>query len=224
MRNKIAIGLAASALALTLSPAALAQHGGGGGGGGAGGAGGMGMGSMSGMQTMRGDVDRIQDRTRAKDTTGGKAQDRDRLKTYQSVSDQLTGLGLMSSGERQQMRSEMQAATTAQQRDMIRAEHQKMIQDRAKLMGVDAPMMGAGTRSRSKSGSAGTQDRSGYMLMQMLSEQERMQYYNRLRGAATEPERQTIRTEMHNLARERAQQMGVDVPAWFGAGTGAGPR
>ncbi len=54
--------------------------------------------------------------------------------------------------------------------------------------------------------------------MTMLSEQERAQFMNRMREAQTAQERQQIRNEMHVMARQRAREMGVDVPDWYGQG------
>lgn len=233
MRYKLMIAVAASALVMVMNTGTgLAQRGGGGGGG-SGGMMGGGMGGISPMmQTPRGDLDRTRDRLqdrdltgdrdrdRLRDKTGDKDQDRDRdrLHTTQVVDDQLTSLSLLSNTERSQFRNEMANATTAQERNRIRAEHQNMMQQRAREMGIDAPA-GAGA-----GGGMGAQGRAGYMLMTMLSDQERAQFMNRLQSAQTAQERQQIRNEMHTMARQRAQEMGVDVPDWYGRASGAGSR
>lgn len=231
-----AVGVAALTVAMG-SGGALAQRGGGGGGGG-----GMGGTMQQGMQMPGGDLDRTRDQMRDRDTLGDRDQDRDRLRdqdkdklgdqdqdrdrdrdrdrlhTSQVVDDQLTSLSLLSSAEREQFRNQMRLATTAEERNRIRAEHQNTIQERARELGVQVPG-GPGMGGGAGNG-AGMQARGGYMLMQMLNEQERAQFFNRLRTAQTAQERQQIRNEMHVTARERAREMGVDVPEWYGAGPG----
>lgn len=233
MRTKLMTAAGLAVLATMIgSGGALAQRGGGGGGGGMGGT------MQPTMQTPRGDVDQTRDQMRDRDALGDRNQDRDRLRdqdkdklgdqdrdrdrdrlnTSRVVDDQLTSLSLLSSAEREQFRNQMRSATTAEERNRVRAEHQQMIQERARVLGVRAPGgpgMGAWT-----GGGAGMQARGNYMLMQMLNEQERTQFFNRLRAAQTAQERQTIRTEMHVMARERARGMGVEVPEWYGAGPG----
>lgn len=234
MRTRLmtTVGMA-TLMAMIGASVALAQHGGGGG---------MGGGMSPGMQMPGGDLDRTRDQMRDRDTIGDRDQDRDRLRdqdmtggsdqardrdrdrlhTSRVVDDQLTSLSLLSSAEREQFRSQMRSATTAEERNRIRAEHQRTIQERARELGIQAPggpgMGGvAGPADRS-----GMQARGGYMLMQMLSEQERTQFFNRLRAAQTAQERQTIRNEMHVMAGQRARELGVDVPDWYG--TGQAPR
>lgn len=234
-----------SLMALATTPAsALAQRGGGGMGGSGGGR--TTMPTMMPPPSTHGDADRAQDRTRDRDLTGDKDQDRlrdrdqtgdkdrdrdqdrdqtgdkdmdrdrDRLHTSQVVDDQLARFSLLSSAERDRFRSEMRSAKTAEERERVRAEHQNMIQERAKEMGIDAPG-GAGT---GPGAGAGNQSRSGYMLMTMLSEQERTRFMDRMKSATTAQERLQIQNEMHVMAQQRAREMGVDVPDWYGRGTG----
>ncbi|MGD9810123.1 MAG: hypothetical protein AB7U35_02160 [Sphingobium sp.] len=230
VQKKLMNAVGVAALTVTIgSGDALAQRGGGGGGGGMGGT------MQQGMQMPGGDLDRTRDQMRDRDTLGDHDQDRDRLRdkdklgdqdrdrdrarlhTSQVVDDQLTSLSLLSAAERDQFRNQMRSATTAEERNRIRAEHQNTIQERARVLGVQAPGgpgMGVGAGN-----GAGMQARGGYMLMQMLNEQERAQFFNRLRTAQTAQELQQIRNEMHAMARERAHEMGVDVPEWYGAGS-----
>ena len=247
MRGKLLIASAISTAMMVAGPnIALAQHGGGGGGGG-------GIGGMSpGMQMPRagtGDLDRTRDQDRLKDKTGDRASDRDkdrdrdrdqdkqggkdqdrerdqdRLHTAQAVEDQLSSWNLLTGAERARFHSEMRAAKTVEERNRIRSEHQKMIQDRAQAMGIAAPFGaggGTGAGAGGGMGAGGAGARGGYVMAQLLTDQERSHFYERLRLAKTEQERQTIRNEMHVTARERATEMGVDVPVWFG--TGPGPR
>lgn len=158
----------------------------------------------------RTDMNRDQDHLRDKDRTGDRDQDRDRLNTSQAIDDELARFSLLTSTERAQFRDEMRAATTAEERERIRVRHRQTIEQRARAMGIDAPP-GAG-------GGAGTGNgnRSGYMLMTMLTDQERAQFRSRLQAAQTDQQRQQIRNEIHAAARQRAREMGVEVPEWYG--------
>lgn len=109
--------------------------------------------------------------------------------------------------------SQMQQAGTEEERNRIRAEHQNMIRERAGDLGVAAPF--GPDRS-----AYGTSMRSGYMLSQMLTEQERQQFHQRMRSAAGDQDRERIRSEMQITARERARELGVEIPDWYGAGNG----
>ena len=81
-------------------------------------------------------------------------------------------------------------------------------------MGVDAP---PGARSGA---GAGYGNRSRYMLMTMLADQERAGFRSRMQAARTEQERQLIRNEIHAMAQQRARELGVEVPEWYGQGPG----
>ncbi|OQW73567.1 MAG: hypothetical protein BVN33_10875 [Proteobacteria bacterium ST_bin13] len=162
----------------------------------------------------RTDMDRDQDRLRDKDGTGDMDQDRDRLNSSQAIDDQLARFSLLTSTERVQFRDEMRAATTAEERERIRARHQQTIGERAREMGVDAP---PGARSGA---GAGYGNRSRYMLMTMLADQERAGFRSRMQAARTEQERQLIRNEIHAMAQQRARELGVEVPEWYGQGPG----
>ena len=114
-----------------------------------------------------------------------------------------------------QFRDEMRAARTTEERERIRARHQRTIEERAREMGIDAPL-GAGSGA-----GAGYGTRSGYMLMTMLTDQERAGFRSRMQAAGTEQERQQIRNEIHAMARQRARELGVEVPEWYGRGAGS---
>ena len=164
----------------------------------------------------RTDMDRDQDRLRDKDRTGDQDQDRDRLNASQAIDDELARFSLLTSAERAQFRDEMRAAATAEERERIRARHRQTIEQRAREMGIDAPL-GAGGGAGA---GAGYGNRSGYMLMTMFADQERAQFRSRLQAAQTDQERQQIRNEIRAAARQRARDLGVDVPEWYGQGIG----
>lgn len=179
----------------------------------------------------RGDLDRAQDRLcerdgacdydgepdrdrlRDRDTTGDQDRDRDGLQTSQRVDDQLVTQSLLTNEERARFHAEMRNAASAEERSRIRAEHQRTIEERARALGIEPPP-GAGS-------ALGYRARAGYLLMTMLTEQERAQFMNRMRSAQSAQERQRIRSEMQSLARERARESGIDVPDWYGRGAGS---
>ncbi len=213
MRGALFLPVSALLLVAAMPQMALAQKSGGG------------ASTATGRSVPRGDLDRTryQDRLCARDGTCDsdsdldrdrdrtRDQDRDRLRTSEFVDGQLATFSLLTAEERERFRNEMRNAKTTEERTRVRAEHQKIIQDRAREMGIEPP---------SSAGVADVQARARYMLMTMLTEQERLQFMNRIHLAKSPEERERIRTEMHEQARERARAMGVDVPEWYGRGPG----
>lgn len=210
--------MAATALCGLAAPA-LAQRGSGGGGGMGGGPGGQAMPTPTSPGTM----DRMRDQDRLRDNTGDQDQDRDRdqdrlrdrdrIHVDQAVVGQMASWQLLSDQERMQFHARMRSANTAQERNAIRSEYQNTIRQRAGDLGVSAPF----GPQRPGSGM-----RDGYYLSKILTEQERLQFHNRMRAANSVEERNRIRTEMQTTARERAQEMGIEVPAWFAGGPNKG--
>lgn len=72
-----------------------------------------------------------------------------------------------------------------------------------------------------------TKDQDGPVYgSQLMTNQERVEYRNRMRAAKTAEEREQIRLEHHKQMQERAKERGVtlpDVPPPRGAGRGMGP-
>lgn len=208
--------MAAAALAGIAAPA-FAQRGSGGGGGMGGGPGGQAMPTPTAPGTM----DRMRDQDRLRDGTGDqdrdrdqdRLRDRDRIHVDQAVVGQMASWQLLSDQERTQFHARMRSANTAQERNAIRSEYQNTIRQRAGDLGVSAPF----GPQRPGSGM-----RDGYYLSKILTEQERLQFHNRMRAANSLEERNRIRTEMQTTARERAQEMGIEVPAWFAGGPNGG--
>ena len=220
--SKVTVGL----LLLTISVPVLAQHGGGGG---MGGTMGGGIGTMQpsappstpalgdrdrlrDMDRLK-DQDKLRDQDRLRDQTGtsdgdrDRDRDRDRLQTSQAIEGSLSSWELLTNTERQQFQQQMRAARTEQERNTTREQHRATITARARDLGVDAPFGPAGSRP-------------GYAVARMLTEEERLQFHQRMRSASTEAERQRLRNQMQETARERAREMGVDIPEWFGQGPG----
>jgi hypothetical protein len=224
--NKTVLLVAVATMSLAAGgQAALAQRGGGGGGGGGvGGSGGFGGAAGSLPSTSgRGDTDRLRDRDRLdtpdrdrlrdRDRTTSPDRDRDRLRTDQALRDQLSSWSLLTSQERAGFHQQMQQATTAQQRQQIRDQARNTINERARELGANGAF-GQGN------GAAGAQNR--YLMSLMLTDQERLQFHQQMAAATTEQERQRIRSQHQAMIRERAQEMGLDLPAGFGGGPNGG--
>jgi hypothetical protein len=63
---------------------------------------------------------------------------------------------------------------------------------------------------------------------QLMTEQERLEYGERMRAATTEEEREQIRLEHHARMQERAAELGIELPdappvTGMGRGMGQGP-
>ncbi len=134
-------------------------------------------------------------------------RDQDRMHITQNVDGQIQSLQMLTQRERLPMRNRLRRAAGDPDRGKIRSEYQRLIRDRARDLGVDAPF-------GPQRGATG--DRDGYRLAEMLSDAERLQFHQRLRGAGTDQERARIRTEMQTMARDRARGMGIDLPEWYG--------
>lgn len=223
MMRTTSVALAACLLAgvaFSAAPAAMAQHGPGTGAGAMRPPPGPGMPGTATPDRLR-DQDRMrdqtQDRDRARDQDRTRDQDRlrdrdqqrdqDRARITQSVDGQIHSLQMLTQEERQQWRERLRSASSEQDRMRIRNEYQSRVRERARDLGVDAPF---GPQRD------GAGNRDGYQLAQMLTERERLQFHERMRSAGNDRERARIRTEMQTMARERAREMGIDMPDWYG--------
>lgn len=68
-----------------------------------------------------------------------RAQDRDRMENRDMDQERIYGSQLMTPAERDEYRARLRAATTAEERDRIRAEHHEQMKLRAKERGVTLP-------------------------------------------------------------------------------------
>lgn len=152
------------------------------------------------------DQDRLRDRDR--DATGDRDQDRirDRL-TVDQAETQVGAWALLTDAERTQFREQIRTATTAEERERIRAQHRETVEQRARELGVDAPF---GKRG------ASTAARQQLLMAQLLTEQERERFREQIGAAATEQERERIREEHRETIRDRAREMGMEFPTNFG--------
>ena len=74
-------------------------------------------------------------------------------------------------------------------------------------------------------GQAAAADQNQIYGSQMMTEQERMEYRDRLRAAESAEEREKIRNEHHKQMQERAKERGVSIPDEPPArGGGMGPK
>lgn len=89
------------------------------------------------------DRTRLQDQDQTKDQIKDQTKDQDRDRTQNRIQDRtqdkVFGSQLMTKQERNEYRSKMRAAKTAQEREQIRAEHHERMQVRAKERDVTLP-------------------------------------------------------------------------------------
>lgn len=85
------------------------------------------------------DRDRLQDRDQLQDRD--RTQDRTRDRTQTQSRDTIYGSQLMTQRERNEYRARMRAAKTARERETIRLEHHRQMQERARERGVRLPDM-----------------------------------------------------------------------------------
>jgi len=69
------------------------------------------------------------------------AADQDRTQTRMEMQHQIYGSSMMTEHERNTYRQRMRNAKSAQEREQIRAEHHKQMQERAKQRGIKLPDM-----------------------------------------------------------------------------------
>ncbi len=114
-------------------------------------------------------------------------QDRDRLQDRD-----IYGGNLMSAEERDRYRDRLQKAENDQDWARIRAEHEKEMQARSRMQGVnlDPPVYG----------------------QHMMTTEERSRYTKRLQDAKGETEREMIRNEHREFIQKRARDLGMSAP------------
>ena len=105
----------------------------------------------------------------------------------------IYGREFMSRQERNEYRQRLNGAAGDKEWAQIRAEHQTMIQERARSQGktLDPPVYGR----------------------HMMTVEERKRYTKRLQAADSDSERERIREEHREMIRERARDLGVDQPS-----------
>ena len=141
--------------------------------------------------------DRDRDRDQARDTAD-RDRDRDRDTLHTQDRDRLRdrdiyGSALMTQQELDQYRERLGAVTTDREWARIRAEHQEQMQARARERNVDLapPIYG----------------------QYLLTTREQERYRTQLQRARTEQARVALRTENQETVRNRARELGVDLPA-----------
>jgi len=86
------------------------------------------------------------------DQTRDRVQDQTRAQTQDQTRDRIYGSQLMTPAERATYRQRIRSAKTQQERDRIRAEHHKLMQERARQRGVKLPNMPAHPMHRGMQG------------------------------------------------------------------------
>jgi hypothetical protein len=101
------------------------------------------------------------------------------------------GEQIMTAGERQQYRDALRAASDEQDRARVRAEHDAMIQARARELGVDlpAPLYG----------------------QQLMTAEEQVRFRERLQAATSDRQRNQIFAEHREQMQARAREYGYPV-------------
>ena len=104
----------------------------------------------------------------------------------------MYGADMMTAEERDRYRDRLENARTDKEWAQLRAEHQAEIQQRAKLAGrpIEPPVYG----------------------QHMMSAEERTRYTRRLQDAAGAAEREQIQNEHREFIRNRARELGMEVP------------
>jgi len=116
-----------------------------------------------------------------------KAEDQGRIRDQD-----IYGAGMMSADERERYRKQLEQAGSDREWARIREEHQREMQARAKAQGtnLEPPVYG----------------------QHMMTLEERQRYTKRLQDAANDGEREMIRNEHREFIRNRAGELGLEVP------------
>jgi hypothetical protein len=142
--------------------------------------------------------DRDRDQMRDHDGDGEPDQDRDRDRdqirdrAYMDSASSLFCSGLLTSGERAQFQIQMGAAQTDAERARIREEHRARIAQRAGDLGIAMGPDGLQSEGLNR-----------YMMAQMLTDQERLEFHARMGAAETDEAREAERAQMREMLRER---------------------
>lgn len=121
---------------------------------------------------------------------------------------------MMTNEEQMRFRTQMQNATTDEERQQIRLQHREQMLERAKAQGVtlsDPPAITPGDEV--------------VFGGQMMTMEERLQFRTQMQNATTDEERQQIRLQHREQMLERAKAQGVtlsDMPMMNGQGMGKG--
>jgi len=170
------------------------------------------------------------------------AQSRDQTKTPQQTQTQgnerVYGYDLMTEQERTDYQDRMRAAKTDQERETLRSEHHKQMQARAKAQGKALPEVppagrGQGADPGPFQGTGGgnaigpseqaqTQGGERVYGYDLMTQQERKEYQDRMRAAKTNQEREALRLEHHKQMEARAKAQGKTLHDVQPTGRGPG--
>lgn len=94
-------------------------------------------------------------------------------------------------------------------------------------IGLSLVLLSGTALAQSASGQVAGGDGEQVFGSQIMTQQERLEYRNRMREAATQEEREQIRVQHHEQMRERAKERGVTLPEdpparGMGGGMGSG--
>lgn len=149
-----------------------------------------------------GDRDRDRDRDRDKDHDKDQAQDRDRDRDRLHVNDPLSmtandiyGGALMNQEEMNQYRKKLATMTTVQAREQYQAQHEKQMQERAKIQGKDLVPPGQGPIYGGE----------------LMTVEERNQYREQLRRMDTEEQQLKFQAQHREKMDARAKALELEV-------------
>ena len=109
---------------------------------------------------------------------------------------------LLTPQERDQFREKMRAAKTREERSEIQKQMRVTREQRAKEKGITLPRGPEGRRDADKEG----------RRPQLLTQDERLQYRDKMRAAKTPEDRAALRKQMRELTEQRAKEKGVTLP------------
>ena len=109
---------------------------------------------------------------------------------------------LLTPEERGQFRDKMRAATTREERSEIQKQMRATREQRAKEKGIVPPRGPEGGRNAGQEGSR----------PQLLTQDERLHYREKMRAAKSPEERAVLRKQMRELTEQRAKEKGVTLP------------
>ena len=146
--------------------------------------------------------DRDRDRDRDKDHDKDQAQDRDRDRDRLHVNDPLSmtandiyGGALMNQEEMNQYRKKLATMTTVQAREQYQAQHEKQMQERAKIQGKDLVPPGQGPIYGGE----------------LMTVEERNQYREQLRRMDTEEQQLKFQAQHREKMDARAKALELEI-------------
>lgn len=150
-----------------------------------------------------------------------KAMSKDKLET--TPQEAVRGSQLITREEREEFRNKMRSANSAEERQQIQQEQHERMRSRAEERGLSMP------NDPPADGGLKTQKQDRVYGSQLMTQQEREEFRNKMRSANSAEERQQIQQEHHERMKLRAKERGLNMPDnppadGMGMGKGMGGR